>query len=213
MSETSIETVAEKTATEVAAHETNGHAKKPVKVAKKKTGKRKTFLPQLGEILSAGKKKAAKIPTVKDATLKKTEKPKKEKTAPKSKDGLRVPQYRALKALMPNGKYTPALTRIKLAKACGFSPIAGTINRALRGIAKNAKQSGYAGAHKGLLQLNYVKQIENSLDGGLTETVYQITPAGVKACKAFAADHKTVKRRSAEASINHRYTKKGKKGK
>ena len=121
-----------------------------------------------------------------------------------AKPPLRVPQYRVLKALLPKGGRTPALTRTELAARAGFQTGSGTINRALNGIAKGSSSGD---PYPGIVDLGYVRRAEVHLDGGLKETVYQITAAGQKAARAFAKERKVSDVRRASASTNKRYSK------
>src|SRR5262245_3834378 len=89
---------------------------------------------------------------------------------------MRVTHARVLDALMPTGdsKTVPVLTRVELAERAGYTPISGTINRALRG-SQAGSSSGTP--HQGVLGLGWVEKVE--LKGN---KAYRITPAG---CKAF----------------------------
>lgn len=116
---------------------------------------------------------------------------------------LRVPQARCLKALYPNDKgVRPALSRAKLAQRAGFTPVSGTVTRALSGVREGSSSGD---AHKGLLDLGYVKRLELDIDGG-KETAYQITAAGIKAYERhIAATGRLPKHRDKDISTNHRY--------
>ena len=165
-----------------------------------------------GEALSPparAKPKAKRVKPKDAAKLKATAKGKTKnaaKPAGKLHDGLRLPQYRTLRALLPNANgQKPCYSRAKLSVKAGFSAISGTINRALHGIKRNAPQAEYAGAHKGLLGLGLVKEIEQNIDD--TRSVeYEITAPGIKAVARYAKSHGTNRKlRSREASINLRY--------
>ena len=119
---------------------------------------------------------------------------------------LLIPQVRVLKALASvNGD--GLLSRAKLATRCGWSPISGTVNRALHGVAKNSKQaaSEVCTPHKGLLALKLVEYVDVQLDGDKTDHGYRLLPAGKKALAAWLKDNKLPKMRSKEASVNKRY--------
>src|ERR1019366_6901961 len=109
---------------------------------------------------------------------------------------LRVPQARALRALVPTNSdgSLPALTRVQLAERAGFSPTSGTINRVLHGIREGSPSGN---PHKGLLDLGLVVPINLR---GITE--YQITTEGLRAIEK----HTELPRlRDKAICINYRY--------
>lgn len=110
--------------------------------------------------------------------------------------GLRIPQARVLRALMPKSgsKTRPVLTPVELAENAGFSPTSGTINRVLHGIPKGSSSGN---PHKGLLDLGLLSAIDQ--DGS---TAYRITTAGIKAVERHP---KLPKMRDKEICINNRY--------
>lgn len=102
------------------------------------------------------------------------------KTKTKAVPTVRLPQYKCLKALA--GART-TLTRTELATKAGFSPTAGTVNRALHGIAKGSSSGD---PFPGLVGLRLVEPFTVELDGGVKEVRYRATPLGRKAAQAFA---------------------------
>ena len=112
---------------------------------------------------------------------------------------VRIPQLRVLKILAGDeNEDTPALTRQKLNERSGFSSVSGTITRVMNGV----PQGSSSGAERpGLIPLGCVRKFDVDIDG-IVETVYQITPLGRE---VLAANPLPTKRRSREASINHRY--------
>lgn len=99
---------------------------------------------------------------------------------------LRLPQARVLKALMPAHpgdpqSEWPLCARADLATRAGYTPISGTVTRALNGICAHS-DSGRP--HSGLIDLHLVEVI--NVDGA-TEVNYRITPAGIRAYQQYAA--------------------------
>lgn len=133
-------------------------------------------------------------------------KSKKSSKGRKPKKGLLLPHVRVLRALK-RAKGTP-LTRVQLAERAGFSPISGTINRALAGVQSNSPQakSGAARPHKGLLDLGFVST-RHVIDqtAGVNEWVYELTAKGDKALESFDGTIGEV--RSAKSCTNERYVK------
>ena len=123
-----------------------------------------------------------------------------------------VPQVRVLRALKrAKGR---ALTRGELNERSGFSPLSGTINRALGGVAKDAQQvkSGSANPQKGLVDAGLVKKRKRIDEtAGINEWVYEITPAGDKALEDF--DGTVGEVREAKLCVNQRYVKQWEKDK
>ena len=92
--------------------------------------------------------------------------------------GLRIPQARVLRTLMPQSgsKSLPVLTRVQLAKNAGFSPTSGTINRVLHGIRKGSS-SGHP--HKGLLDLGLLETTERDIFGIVEKSLRKKPNAGM----------------------------------
>lgn len=103
---------------------------------------------------------------------------------------LRKPQARVIRALVPDDPSSywtewPIYNRAWLAIKAGFTPISGTVTRALNGI-RPGSSSGPP--HLGLLALGYVEEESLEVDG-VQETYYRATPAGVRAYQAYVAGH------------------------
>lgn len=101
---------------------------------------------------------------------------------------LRVPQARLLQALVPKDPTSywtewPLLSRAALGVRAGYTAVSGTVNRALRGIARTCSTGE---AHLGLLGLGLVVEVEVDVDG-LRELGYRATPLGVEAYRAYLA--------------------------
>lgn len=99
---------------------------------------------------------------------------------------LRVPQARVLRALMPVDSKDlpdewPLLRRDIMAIRAGYTPISGSITRALMGI-KEGSSSG--DAHPGILTMGLIETVELDICG-LMETNYRITRLGVLAFQRF----------------------------
>lgn len=120
---------------------------------------------------------------------------------------LRTPQARVLSALSPPRpdrppRLWPALTRALLAAAAGYTPVSGTVTRALNGI-RSGSTSG--DEHPGLLALGYVVAEEVDVDGA-SEVNYRATPAGVAALRAWLDARGSIPPvRDAVACTNDRY--------
>lgn len=135
----------------------------------------------------------------------------KTKTAKKTTaDGLKVPQARCLKALMPkpearDAHFTewPSLCRTDLASKAGFNPTTGTINRVLHGIPQGSSSGE---PHPGLLERGLMKATDLDIDG-VAETQYRITAAGIRAYERHVAEHgdRLPKRRDKALCVNDRY--------
>lgn len=112
---------------------------------------------------------------------------------------ITIPMARVLKALA--SKNGSVMSRVKLAKAAGFSPISGTINRALHGYKGSKDARGYPG----LIDSGLVNKIPLDIDGA-TEINYEITKVGQKALKGYLDQHgKLAKMRDADTCTNSRY--------
>lgn len=112
---------------------------------------------------------------------------------------LKMVYARVLKLLMPKRPYWdkeekcwkgtligvydwPILTRIQIAIRVGWSPISGTLPKALNGIGKDSKSPD--AKHPGLIGSGYVEMIELDIDG-LMEVNYRITPLGIQVWQNF----------------------------
>lgn len=126
----------------------------------------------------------------------------------KDKLGLRIPQARVLKALMPSNLKAhsvewPVLNRATLGIRAGYTAISGTITRALNGI-KEGSSSG--DAHPGLLIRKLIKEVAIDIDG-LTEVNYQITETGISEYSAYIAKNgdNLPPNKDASLCVNERY--------
>lgn len=100
---------------------------------------------------------------------------------------LTLSQARILALLEPRDPKShpanwPHLTRAKLVKRIGYSPRSGLISRVLNG--------GVAGSTNdlrtvGMLELGLLEAVRIEMDGGIIETAYRATAAGVRAYLAF----------------------------
>ena len=132
--------------------------------------------------------------------------------APPKQEGLKIPQARVLKALMPKDEarehhFTewPSLIRTSLATKAGFNPTTGTINRVLHGIPQGSSSGE---PHAGLLERGLLKAEDFVVpEDGINETRYRITAAGIKAYGRYVAEHgdRMPKRRDKALCINDRY--------
>lgn len=123
---------------------------------------------------------------------------------------LRVPQARLLQSLIPSDPNDspsewPIYTRMAMNIRAGYTAISGTSTRALNGIRHDTKSGP---RHKGLVDLGYVKVIKLNIDG-VTETNYQITPAGIKAFQEYITENgnSLPPLRDAALCTNDRYQK------
>lgn len=129
---------------------------------------------------------------------------------PRNTTDLRTPQARVLAALVPISPDDPVFDwptyrRDVLAAKAGYTAISGSITRALNGIREGSSSGD---AHLGLLALKYVEELEFELDGGIKETNYRITPAGIAAFRAYElAVGKLPPLRDKETCTNDRYKK------
>ena len=104
---------------------------------------------------------------------------------------LLTPQARVLAALMPDDASEPnflwrVINRAQLGVRAGYSPISGTITRALNGIRPNNTSSGTP--HLGLIGLGLVEVVKLDICD-IEEINYRATPAGVEAYRAYVAVH------------------------
>ena len=122
----------------------------------------------------------------------------------KKKTGLLIPHVRVLRALK-RAKWN-TLGRTQLAERAGFSPISGTINRALAGIKKDSPQAKKHGCqpHKGLLDLGLVEEVRLD-DESKKGWVYKLTKEGDKALEKFEGTVGEVRDR--KTCVNTRYVK------
>lgn len=122
---------------------------------------------------------------------------------------LRVPQARVLAALVPPypedpPRLWPLWGRPALARRAGYTPVSGSITRALNGIRAGSSSGD---PQTGLLALGYVETVEVDVCG-VTESNYRITAAGVAALHAYLAEHGELPPlRDQGASTNKRYRK------
>lgn len=121
---------------------------------------------------------------------------------------LRIPQARILQALMPDNPNShwidwPLLNRALLGVRAGYTPISGSITRALKGV-RAGSSSGPP--QLGLLDLGLVKEIDLDIEG-VRELNYHITQAGIEAYKSFTAKKSLPPVRDASICINGRYKK------
>lgn len=117
------------------------------------------------------------------------------KTAVANVTGLRVPQARVLRALVPPPEYAdhpelrdtewPCLPRARLGVRAGYTAISGTVTRALNGIREGSSSGD---PHPGLLARGLVEVVRLDVEGEV-EDCYRATPAGVAAYRAHVAEH------------------------
>lgn len=127
-----------------------------------------------------------------------------------AESGLRVPQARVLRALMPKvttDHYSewPLLTRAALGIKAGYTAVSGTITRALNGIHIGSSSGD---PHPGLLERGLVKVVTVDVEG-MMELNYRITAAGIRTFEAYQTT--TGKKRlppvkDAALCTNDRYT-------
>jgi len=103
---------------------------------------------------------------------------------------LRVPQARVLLALQPDCHEDPfsewpLLTRAMLGVKAGYTPLSGSITRALNGV-RDGSSSGPP--QRGLIELGMVEVISLNIEG-LTEDNYRITPTGVTAISSYLKEN------------------------
>ena len=122
---------------------------------------------------------------------------------------LRIPQARLLQALMPKfiedpPSEWPLITRAQLAVRAGYTPISGSVTRALSGIKERNKTSG--DPHLGVIGKGMVEVITVDVEG-VRETNYRITPIGIKAFQRFIASGRKIPAtvRDAALCVNDRY--------
>lgn len=123
---------------------------------------------------------------------------------------LRTPQARILAALMPEYPEDPVtewtlVNRRYLGIRAGYTPISGTVTRALNGI-KEGSSSG--DAHPGLLARGFVEEVVLVIEG-TSEINYRITHAGIRAYQKYVDEHgKLPVVKDAATCTNDRYAKK-----
>jgi hypothetical protein len=114
---------------------------------------------------------------------------------------LLVPQARVLSGLYDG---SPFLTREKMSLRAGYTAISGTVTRALNGLREGSSSGA---AHRGIIDLGYVRAVEIDVDGA-TELAYQITDAGRAALEKWLADGNALPElRDKESATNKRYAK------
>ncbi len=126
---------------------------------------------------------------------------------------LRVPQARILQALLPVSEDDcveewPLLVRAVMARRAGYSPISGSVTRALMGVKEGSSSMKSGKGMKGLMALGLIETVELDIMG-VKETNYRITPLGVKAYEQFVRSGAKIKPVSGDASAhtNKRYVK------
>ena len=123
-------------------------------------------------------------------------------------EGLRVPQARILRALMPaypedSPSGWPMITRANLALCAGYSTVSGSVTRALNGIREYNKKSG--DPHPGLIDRGLVECVELSIDG-LNEINYRITHSGILVYQQYIQTHGDLPPlKDGTSCINNRY--------
>lgn len=100
---------------------------------------------------------------------------------PPPETGLRVPQARVLRALVPEyptdpKSEWPLLSRAALGVRAGYTAISGTITRALNGIQPGSSSGD---PHVGLIGRGLVEEVRIDVDGTV-EINYRATDAGVR---------------------------------
>lgn len=125
-----------------------------------------------------------------------------------SEFNLRIPQLRVLCALMPENPDTywtewPMLTRGDLGVRAGYTPISGSITRALNGL-REGSSSGPP--FPGLIALSLVEEVNVNLDG-VQETNYRITKAGVEEYLKYISKKPLPPVKDSSICINERYKK------
>lgn len=127
-------------------------------------------------------------------------------------EGLRTPQARVLRALMPKRPDSdelcwPLVTRAMLAVRAGYTALSGTVTRALNGIRPYNKKSG--DPHPGLIERGLIEVVRVDVCG-LMEVNYRITASGVSAYLRHVADHGELPPlKDAALCVNDRYRKDG----
>lgn len=132
--------------------------------------------------------------------------------APKPPEtGLRVPQARVLRALLPDypedpKSEWPLLNRAALGVKAGYTAISGTITRALNGIAPGSSSGD---PHLGLIARGLVEVEEVDVEG-VKESNYRITENGIIEVREYIKLYgdKLPPVRDAAACTNERYNKK-----
>lgn len=121
---------------------------------------------------------------------------------------LRTPQARVLKALVPDDSSWPVsewplVNRAQLGVRAGYTPISGTVTRALNGIRAGSSSGD---PHPGLLERGLVEEVPLVIEG-VSEVNYRATAAGVRAYQAYMRAHGTLpEQRDKKSCINNRYT-------
>lgn len=120
---------------------------------------------------------------------------------------LKLPQARALAALMPDRVDTPqfdwpTMTRAVLAVRMGYTDMSGTATRAING----GRNMPGGPRFPGLLAMEYIEEVVLDIDG-VSETNYQITTAGIRAYQAYVAQRGALPavKTSGQECTNNRY--------
>lgn len=135
----------------------------------------------------------------------------KEAPGVEEKPELRIPQARLLQALMPADTSDPIfewplITRATLAIRAGYTPISGSVTRALNGIYPGSSSGD---PHLGVIALEYVEIVKIDVEG-ISEINYRITPNGIEAFQKFIANGGKIPAvRNASKCTNDRYRKRG----
>lgn len=120
---------------------------------------------------------------------------------------LRIPQLRVLQALLPfdltlDQTEWPIYTKIVLAVKSGYSPISGSITRALLGIKERSSSGNH---HKGLIPLGLIEEVKLDIDGR-EEINYRLTKEGAIVILQFIfKGGKLPSNRNPESHTNNRY--------
>lgn len=125
-------------------------------------------------------------------------------------EGLRTPQARVLRALMPKRPDSdemcwPLITRAMLAVRAGYTALSGTVTRALNGIRPGNKSSGEP--HPGLIERGLIEVVRVDVEG-LMETNYRITANGIATyLRHIAEQGELPPLKEAALCVNDRYRK------
>lgn len=122
--------------------------------------------------------------------------------------GLRVPQARVLRALVPEyptdpKSEWPLLSRAALGVRSGYTAISGTITRALNGIHPGSSSGD---PHLGLIARGLVEEVKIDVEG-ITEVNYRATETGIRVFLAYVKDNgdKLPPLKDASVCTNDRY--------
>ena len=122
--------------------------------------------------------------------------------------GLRVPQARVLRALVPDyptdpKSEWPLLSRAALGVRAGYTAISGTITRALNGIREGSSSGD---PHPGLIARGLVEEVDVDVDGAV-EVNYRATSAGIIAFAKYVKvnGNKLPPLKDQSSCVNDRY--------